>query len=422
MESRLLIRCGKLLTGRGDVELEDMGVRVRAGRIVEVSPWSEIKESTAEIKVDYSEQTVCPGFIDSHVHLIFTCDVDHTETRADVESASVARLTARAASNALEALLGGVTTARDCGDRDLVSLAIRDATKDGQLPGPRILAAGPPLTTARGHLNWCGNTAETTDEIREAVRKSCDAGVDVIKVMASGGNMTSESDVHHPQYDVSQLTVAVEEAHRSGRRVAAHALNAESIRRSVAAGVDTLEHCLWRNADSEAEDADELVRLLERSAASVVLTMAGIARALLSGKDGVSSNEYEIARKTSLTGDLFQDYEWARKLLQSKVNVVIASDAGVRFTPFRRFDESIQCAIEALGITPSQAVSLVTQNAAISLGLEDEVGLIEKGMLADLVVLDGGNSSTRIGSIAAVYKAGELVVDGGQLIWGGQPS
>lgn len=415
MENLHWLRCGTLLTGSGGDPLSDTAVAIRAGVIESVLPWVDLGPEAQAAATDFSGYTVAPGFIDAHVHLLFTCELDHEVTRANFESSSSAELAITGARNAIEALLGGITTVRDCGDTRFVTLAIRDAINTGTLPGPRVLAAGPPLTITGGHLHWCGNSADSVDEVRKAVRGLCATGVDLVKIMASGGNMTRESNVHDSQFTVEEMTVAVTEAHRYGKRAAAHALNAESIRRSVAAGIDTLEHCLWRGSDGRPMLYGDLVDLLRSTETSVVVTMAGIARALLSDAEPTPL-ERSSALAASPTGELRSDFAWVPELLAAGVNVVLASDAGVRFTPFRHFRETVKCGIEAFDVTPAQAVAMATHYAAKVLGIEGEVGLVSPGMRGDLVILEGTDVSTTLGAVHQVYRDGNLVVDSGELV------
>ncbi len=414
MDSVQWLRCGKLLDGTGQEPRSDMAVGLSGGHIHAVRGWNELSRAEQEGALDLSTSTVAPGFIDAHVHLLFTCDVDHDATRERFESSSTAELTIVGSRNAQEALLGGVTTVRDCGDTRYVVRGLRDAVRTGTLSGPRILTAGAPLTTTGGHLHWCGNAADSIEEIRKAVRTMCTEDVDFLKIMASGGAMTRESNVLQPQFEADELRVAVAEAHRFGRPVAAHSLNAESIRRGVAAGVDTLEHCYWRDDAGHYGDTSELIALLAPTNTSVVVTMAGIARALLSEREPGSPVEQAAASAASPTGALRSDYQWAREVWEAGINLVLASDAGVRFTPFRRFDETLRCGIEGLGVTPSQAVAMATANAARALGIQ-EVGIVAPGYVADLVVLDGTDVNDRLGTVRSVYRDGRLVVDDSRL-------
>ncbi|MGO1973117.1 MAG: amidohydrolase family protein [Propionibacteriaceae bacterium] len=362
--------------------------------------------------VDHSGATLAPGFIDAHVHLVFDADRDHGRTRRRVEEAPLPELTDQAVRHATQLLAGGVTTARDCGDREFVSLAVRDAVRGGTVSGPRLLVAGPPLTITDGHLHWCGRVVNSTAEAVDVTRQILAAGVDVVKVMASGGNMTAESNARLPQFTLDVLRAVVDVAHDHGTRVAAHASNAESIRRCVAAGVDTLEHCLWIRPDGTPEDVRELIDLLGSGESTPVLTLAGIARELLPGRASAGPLEMAAARATSRTGTLPGDWAWAREVVAAGISVVVATDAGVRFTPFGDFVETVTCAIHALGVSAAEAVSLVTRRPAEALGLAAEVGTVTVGRTADLVVLEGAAPGPSIGQVRQVYREGRPVANG----------
>ncbi|HEY2042417.1 MAG TPA: amidohydrolase family protein [Jatrophihabitans sp.] len=391
-----------------------MAILVEDGLIRDIRPSAGLTPIGSQAVVDRSDCTVAPGFVDAHVHLVFTCGHDHETTRTAVELSDASQLMATAVRSGLECLAAGITTVRDCGDLGFVTLRVRDAIHLGVVPGPRILAAGPPVTITSGHLSWCGNVADTPEEIRLATRRLCAQGVDVIKVMASGGIMTRESYARQAQFSLDELGIVVEEAHRLGRRVAAHALNTESIRRAVAAGVDTIEHCEWRAADGSYDFDPDLARSMAEKGITAVVTMAGITRLLLPEFSEESTPEVAVAHRMSRTGDMWQDHDWARRLRDAGVKLALASDAGVRFTPFRRFDETLRCGIVALDLTLSEAVSLATLRAAEALGIAHSVGSIEVGKCADLVMLDGlaDEQTTTVGAVREVWRDAELVVDG----------
>ena len=187
---RRILRCGTLYDGSGDAPKSDQGVVISGEGIEKVVAWKDLKVEEGDLVIDYSDQVVAPGFIDAHVHLLFTCQETHDQSREILVRSSREELMVVALRNCADSLLGGVTTVRDLGDIDYVTITVRNLVAKGVMPGPAIFAAGPPITTTAGHLHWCGNTADTLDEIRKAVRKSCEREVDVIKVMASGGNMT----------------------------------------------------------------------------------------------------------------------------------------------------------------------------------------------------------------------------------------
>ena len=417
-----LLRCGKLIDGSGKPGKLDMALYIEGSVIKDVMSWDEVPATDKESYVDYSDFVVVPGFIDAHVHLVATALQDHEATRAAWVSATHAELMAVAARNCIDSLLGGVTTVRDLGDIDFVTLSVRDLVKSGVIPGPTIFAAGPPVTTTAGHLHWCGNTADTLDEIRKAVRNSCAKEVDVIKVMSSGGNATRGSNPLMPQYEIEELKVLVNEAHRLKRRVAAHSHGSLSIRRCIAAGVDTIEHCTWKGSTNEDNDPQTLVNLLKDSETMVTLTLAGIHRALVDFNRPLTDVVAAAAKGASVTGDLRTDFNWAKALIANGIDVALASDAGARFTSFRDFNESIEAAIIALDVDFETVISMSTKIAAKAVGISDAVGTLEKGMLADIAVLKQPEQNRKMGSVQDVYKHGKKMVENGNLVIAGNDS
>ncbi len=419
---KTIIRCGTLIDGNGGAPLNDMALLIENSKISKILPWGQLEGQAASNIFDFSEQIVVPGLIDSHVHLLFTCLEDHDATRSVLENSTDAELMAVASRNCLDALLGGITTVRDLGDINFVTVEVRNAIKRGIILGPRILAAGPPITTTAGHLHWCHNVADTKDEIRKAVRSSCSKDVDVIKIMASGGNMTRGSNPNMPQYEISELEVAVSEAHRLNRRVAAHALEAQSIRRAIEAGVDTIEHCMWRGKTPEDNDPQVLAELLKGKKTIPVLTLAGIHRSFLDLSRPLSETVRSASKAASHTGNLKNDFQWARELLKNGIKVVLASDAGVRFTSFRDFRESIHSAVEILDIPIEVAISMATRNASEALGISEEVGTLTPGKDADITIFTDTQDFTTIGKVTTVFKQGKMVVQDGNIVMPGYES
>lgn len=411
------IHCGALLDGVTAAPQPDMLVRIEAGLVADVRPANGTR--VTEPVTDFSASTICPGYIDTHVHLLFNHGGEHAPIRRIVESSAPDELALLAARAAMDCLLAGITTVRDCGDRDFVTLALRDAIAEGMLPGPRVLAAGPPVTVTGGHLHWCGGACDSLDEIRTMTRRLCARGVDHVKVMASGGNMTAGSNPLQPQFTCEELAVVVAEAHRYGRRVAAHASCAEGIRRSVRAGVDTIEHCLWRSPAGGVSYDPTVVAMMVEQGTWTNLTMAGISRVLLPEHHGEESEERDVAAAMA-SGTLYEDYKWARDMRLAGAPMMLSSDAGVRFTPFRRFDETLRCAIVALGISFPDAVVLATSAAAQAVGIADRVGSIAPGQQADLLVLDGvvAAQTTTVPAVRQVWRNGQPVVSDGRILVG----
>jgi imidazolonepropionase-like amidohydrolase len=412
-----VLRCGRLIDGSGTPPVSDMAITIEEGVIAAVEPGRSLAANHANI-ADLSDATVIPGFVDAHVHLLFQAAADHRTTRRAVEGSSVSELALAGMNNAAECLIGGVTTVRDCGDRDFITLGIRDAIASDRAVGPRILAAGPPLTTPGGHLSWCGLVVDSQDAIRNAIRASARRGVDLIKVVVSGGNMTDGSDRLGVQFRFDDLATAVAEAHRLGLPVAAHALNTESIRLAHRAGADTIEHCTWLSGQGLPVVDHLLAGSMARSAASVTITMSGIHRVMKPGLRTGDTRQLREALETSPTGTLMGDFAWARDMRALGAHMCVASDAGVRFTSFREFYKTIECGMSALGAGICEAIAMGTLRAAEAIGVAEDAGSIEVGKSADFVVLDQlvEGSAEHLGPIREVWRTGRVVARRGTLV------
>lgn len=410
------IRAASLIVGDGSPPLRDRAVLIENGIIANVCEGSKAPATA----IDYGAATIAPGFIDVHVHLAFDVKADHETARAFVVNSTRDQLIATALRNSWDCLRAGVTTVRDLGDRDRVVAALRDMVNDGVVPGPRIHSAGTPVTITAGHLGWLGGCADSTAELVKLTRTLVAQGSDVIKVMASGGNMTRESNTRVPQFSLDELRMIVREAHRGHKPVAAHAHNAEAVRSAITAGVDTIEHCGWFDAEGKLVLTDNDIVAMKRVGTVASLTMAGIHRQLLVDPEQALGDAVAVARMMSRSGgDLHADHDWARRMLTGGVAVVLSSDAGTRFTPFQGFLESLRCGVVALDIDAAQAISLAALPAARVLHEAHRIGSVEPGKIADLVVLDSviAEGTKGLGAVREVRQAGRATVREGRLLW-----
>lgn len=416
MHAKEWLIAGSVVVGDESPPLLDHAVCLEDGVIAAVVPRANAPVGAT----DLGDATIAPGFVDAHVHLLFDYQADHEVTRSAVVESSRDRLLALGIRHGIECLKAGVTTVRDLGDRDRIVASVRDLIDEGVVHGPRIHTAGTPLTITAGHLGWLGGLADTPDDLVRLTRQLVAEGSDVIKIMASGGNMTRESNKLLPQYTIDELALVVREAHRGGKPVAAHALNSEAVRRSIAAGIDSIEHCGWVDERGEPDLTDDDLVAMRAAGSVATLTMAGIARQLLPDPTDADETAKKVALSTSRSGgDLYADHKWARRLLDASIGVVIASDAGVRFTPFRGFLDTVRCGMIALGIDAAGAISLATLAAARVLREDHRLGSVEVGKLADLVVLNGTITagSKTIGAVREVRKAGAVVARDGLAVW-----
>src|SRR5579871_1117667 len=243
-EARLLaLRAARLFDGLSDATIPHPLVLIEDGRIARVGQQEATPLPDGVQTIDLPGATLLPGLIDCHVHLIFDGSAEPVpHLLAESDNHALLRMTAHAAAM----LSAGITTTRDLGCRSHLDLDVRQAIAEGTIPGPRLLCVGKPITITGGHCHFLGGEADGELAVRQAVRRQHKAGVDWIKIFATGGHMTPGSNPYEAQYSVEELRAAREEAHRLGHGIAAHCHGTEGVRRAVAAEVDTLEHCSFQ--------------------------------------------------------------------------------------------------------------------------------------------------------------------------------
>ncbi len=410
---RRYLRCATLITGApagspGGDPITDGAILVQDDRVVAAGPAAEVPLPPGTAVLEYPQATILPGLVDGHVHLMYRSGesiFDHARAFDDHQ------LLVRAAHHAGRLLEAGVTTVRDCGSRGTFLGALRDGIAAGLLPGPRLLVCGPPLTSTAGHLWVCGGEVDTAEGARALVRRLVKEGADFIKVMATGGRMTPGTNVGRAQFSVAELRAIVEDAHRLGRRVAAHCLGTEGIANAVEAGVDTVEHCNWLDAGGGAVAFDEGVarRMAER----------GIYRNMAAQPSRVLAEKPRSAPLSPPERRLLEASEerwyWYRRGLELGVPSFFSTDAifgqwGDGCPDLAWLTVSIA---ERGGIAPLEALRMVTAIPAAALGLGDEVGTLRPGRLADLLVVQGDplRSMRALLDVVAVYQGGRPVLD-----------
>ena len=387
MNQMLVLRAGQVFDG--ERMLGQATVVTQDGRISDLDTSGAPPPEGAEV-VDFgSDACLLPGLIDAHVHLAFDASADVVKSLAACDDGALLDHMAAASVRALRA---GVTTVRDLGDRNYLSLILRDRSRSTTLP--HILAAGPPITTNGGHCYFLGGEAEGEAALRAAVRERADRGCDVVKVMVSGGNITPGSRPHESQYDLAALRVVVDEAHRAGLPAAAHVHGARAVADALEAGFDTLEHVTFFTADGV--DADPA--LLDRIAASgvVVSVTAGSIPA------GPAPHPVMAKRMAAILAN-------HGRMFQAGATMIPGTDAGV--SPGKPHDVlpyALRALVEQIGMTPLQALRAATTIAASAIGLGGAKGRIDPGADADMLVVRG-DPAADIGSITnvqAVFRAG----------------
>ena len=252
-----------------DSPLRDGAVLIRDGRIAAVGPRATVvdKASATAMRWDFPSGTLLAGLFNAHVHLAFDAS---PEFLANQERATREELQAGAVDRLRKLLRSGVTTVRDVGDRDNLAVSVRAALAAADVVAPTLLAAGTPLTVPGGHCHFLGGAVTDDASTRKLIDRNAAAGVDVIKVMASGGQITpGGAQMWESQFDQRQLRMIVEHAASHGLPVAAHAHGADAIEACVDAGVATIEHCTWMTGPGGRTDRRDAVaaRMVERGIA-----------------------------------------------------------------------------------------------------------------------------------------------------------
>ena len=349
---------------------------------------SVAKLDPAASLIDWSKDVVLPGLIDSHVHLV--SDKAGVEAQLNQLTLSPAAKAFDAAVNARKTLAAGFTTVRNLGDKDGVTLALRDAIAAGKVPGPRIVDAGTPISATSGHMdgalgfrdelreaiNSHGNLCDGADECRKAVRLQVARGVDVIKFATTGGvNSRIGLGLGAQMFD-DEARAIVETAHLYGKRVAVHAHGADGIVMALKAGADSIEHGTLLDAAG--------LKLFAESGAYYVPTLSTINGYIERLRENPNAYSPAVKRKIEwrigITGKAL---ELAHK---GGVKIAFGTDAGVSLHG-RNADE-FELMVK-FGMSPKQALMAATINAADLLDLKDEIGSLEPGKSADLIALPG---------------------------------
>jgi imidazolonepropionase-like amidohydrolase len=383
---------GEQLLADGSVVLVDKG------RIAGVQPGGTPLPGSCEV-AEFPEATLLPGLIDAHVHLCADSGagaLDRLPDFSDEEMTAVIE-------NALGVqLAAGVTTVRDLGDRRWAAIEWRDRNgRDTALP--TVIGSGPPITSPKGHCWNMGGEADGVTALRRAVQERADRGVDIVKIMASGGANTPGSDASRPQFAVEEIEAVVTEAHAAGLPVTAHAHALAAIRSALAAGVDALEHCTFITETGIDVDDTVVARLVE-SAIPVCPTLG-----FLPGAQP-SPAVRELLRKAESTNQ--SRPQIVARMHRAGVRIVAGSDAGI--SPGKPHGVLAESLIHLTngGVSTSDVISSATSIAAEACGLTSRKGRLVPGLDADLLLLDGDPIAdiTMLRNVEAVYLRGQRVV------------
>lgn len=393
--ARLVVSAARVLDVRTGKVLKDQQLIIEGDRIVRIG-------AKAEGPLDVvlgPELTVMPGLIDAHVHLTF----DPSESGLKWLTVSAPREALRGARGARTTVEAGVTTVRNLGANHFTDIALRDAIEAGDIPGPRIIASGPAIGITGGHcdsnvlppeLNTpARGVADGEDGIRQKVREVIKFGADVIKLCGSGGVLSRGSDPKISQLTKQELSTAVSEAHRLGKRVAVHAHGNEAIRWALEAGADSIEH------GSHIDDATIAV-LRKRN--GVLVPTAYLADWFLENGERVGMPSFAVAKSKEVFPAAKKN---VAKAIAAGVRIAAGTDAGV--IPHGLNARELAVYVK-LGMKPLQAIQTMTLNSAALLGVAEDTGALEVGKWADVIAVEGNplEDITALEQVRFVMNAG----------------
>jgi imidazolonepropionase-like amidohydrolase len=406
-EPLVAIRCGRLIDGRAGNAQEGMVILIRGERIAAVGKATDLMIPRGATMIDLSNETVLPGLIDVHSHII--PDAGYTQDSYLKRSSALNAIDGLL--NAQKDLEAGFTTLRDPGDMDpyYAHLVVRDEINAGKIQGPRIVAAGHLLSITGGHadlnnvapelnIGGFGEIVDGVDEVRKAVRKEIKWGADWIKIAATGGIYTAGDDPGREQFSFEEMKAAVDEAARFGRYVAAHSHGVDGTKSALRAGVRSIEHGSMLD--------DEAVELFNRQGAYLVPTIYTSEYTLTQGeKNKTPAYAMEKARRLHQI-----KRESFAKAVNGGVRIAFGTDTGIipHGANARQFALMVKW-----GMPPLQAILSATSVAADLLGLSKDVGTVEAGKYADVIAVSGDplKDISVLQNVKFVMKGGKVIKD-----------
>jgi imidazolonepropionase-like amidohydrolase len=399
---RVVVRAGRILDVKTGNMLSGQAIVIEGDKIVSVGPAAAAKLSPATQTIDLPNATVLPGLIDAHTHLTF----DPANLGYEGLGISYPREALIGARNARVTLEAGFTTVRNVGAGGYSDVALRDAINAGDVPGPRMLVSGPAMGITGGHCddNLLApqfhatelGVADGVDAVRHKVRENIKYGADLIKICATGGVMSKGDDPNASQYTREEMKAIVEEAHRLGRKVAAHAHGAEGVSWASDAGVDSIEHGHLMD--------DSSIATLKKNGTYIVPTLYLMDwnRENLGKRN---APDY-VVRKMQAVSAVGQDT--LKKAFAAGVKVAFGTDAAVYPHGLNAHEFAVYV---RLGMSPLQAIQTATIHGADLLGWSSKIGTLEAGKWADLIAVEGDplKDVTTLQQVKFVMKGGEVV-------------
>jgi imidazolonepropionase-like amidohydrolase len=375
---RILIRAGHVLDVRTGNEAADQTIVVTAGAISSIAATSATPKNTQDREIDLRSLTVLPGLIDVHTHLTMDTNFDPYHEL----STSIAKSALIGARNAKVTLHAGFTSVRNVGAEGFADVDLRDAINSDLVEGPHMQVSGPALGITGGHCDdnllpfqyhaVGGGVADGVEAVQHKVRENIKYGADLIKICATGGVLSKGDDPQASQYTLEELKAIVADAHRLGRRVAAHAHGAQGILWATQAGVDSIEHGSYMN--------EEDIAALKSHGTYFVPTAYLVD--WLQANGHLPPFYYQKMLDVSAVAK-----SNAKRAIAAHVKIALGTDAAVY--PHGMNAHELQVYVEQFGMSPLAAIQTGTLNAADLMGWSEKVGALEAGKWADIIAVKG---------------------------------
>lgn len=390
----VVIRNVSLIDGTGAAPVPGSALISEGRRITWTGPEAQLPEGAAQAAVDGGGGTVMPGLINCHVHLANDGSPD-LFGQAARDSVTIAAL--RGYKNLQLTLESGVTSVRDCGAASNIAIDLARAVEDGLVTGPRIRAAGRVITMTGGHGHFIGREADGPDGVRGATRAEIKAGAHFIKAMATGGVLTPGVVPTQTALQQDELEQVAREAHNAGRRAACHAIGNGGIKNAIRAGIDSIEHGFYLD--------DEALQLAIDHGTVLVPTLIAVNQIVNNGGTGAIP-DWVVEKAESESGHHRESFGAA---VRAGMKIAAGTDAGTPFNPHDYMATEMALMVE-YGLAPMDAIVAATKNAAYNLGLDPDVGTLQAGRVADVIVV-AGDPAADIGAmknVRFVMKDGQV--------------
>lgn len=386
--SKLVVHAKIMIDGVSDTPKKDQLISIEDGKIVSIEEYHETNEEVIHANV------VTPGFFNCHVHIMYPVGFDANKEFTLMEKAFYAQ------KHCKEYLESGVTFIRVVGTEENYDLQIKEAIENHVIEGPHMYCAGKVICMTGGHGWQEGIEADGKDACLKAVRTQLRSGVDLIKIMATGGVMTKGVEPGNAQFTVDEMKVMIEEAHKAGRKTASHAQGLQGIKNALYAGIDSIEHGCFLD--------DECLERMKEQNTFLVPTLCAPQCIIDKGvENGVA--KYAVDKTLKVKDS---HVESVKKAYEKGIPIALGTDAGTPFNYHNNTAYEMEL-LARLNIPNMDILKMATINSARCVGVEKDYGSIEVGKQADLVCLNENplENISNVRKINRVIQSGKIVVD-----------